>query len=257
MKSPRRRTLYRFISQVRSHIFVASMPKSGSTFLRETVLAYTGLKHVWLNEGGGRREMELSFERLRKYNRRNYFSGAHIGCSEFTERMIGAFNLKPIIVYRDLFDIICSLRDHLRNERYEFSMGFLDETHLSFDDDQLDLLIADLFMPWYVKFYASWRSYRGPALWLSYDEITRDTRETLRKIQTFTGVKIDLDKDIQLKQSLKTTRLNKGVSGRGSSLRPEVRDKLKDYVQYYPHIDLAPIGLGRPAARVGQSAAAE
>jgi hypothetical protein len=236
---------------------MVSMPKSGATFLRETVLARSRLKHVLLYDAGGRREMELSLQKLRKFNHHNYFSGAHIACSEFTERMIAVFNLRPIIVYRDLFDIVCSLRDHIRNERHEFSMAFLDETHLSFDNDQLDLLIADLIMPWYLKFYASWRSYPGPALWLSYDEITRDTRETLGKIQAFTGATIDIDMDIPLKQSLKTTRLNKGISGRGRSLRPEVKEKLKDFVCYYPHLDLAPIGLGRPPVWQRQSAAAE
>lgn len=221
------------------HILVASMPKAAGTFLLQSMTKRSKLPLVTLLPAFDRREMELSGTKAVLNYPRSYVTGSHLCYSKGTERLIRYHRLKPIILYRNLFDCAMSLRDHIRKESFVFSMAYFDETFQQMDDAELELAISELVMPWYVKFYLTWQESNQTALWLSYEEVTQQTVTTFGKIEEFTGVNFGNTADI----NLQNVRYNVGRSGRGDEMCSKAKDAIFRLGRHYSNHDLAAIGL--------------
>ena len=236
------------------------MPKSGSSFLSSVLAQLPRFKSVDLFEGWGRRENELDQFELRRmeeylYEQRNtiptsetvgYVAQHHIRHSGPTERRINEFKLTPIVTVRNIFDVTISFKEHILSETILNPMSFTTEEMLNWPDDKLFMFIADMIIPWYFNFYISWN--KAPTrLIVTYEEITQSTEECLNRILAYSGLQFD---SLTIQSAIKNAytgkrniRLNKGVSGRGKDLPERVKNRIKDYVKYYPNEDFSLIGL--------------
>jgi len=219
------------------HILVACMPKSGSSFLSNCIAGYKGFRHGILVPDYGVREQEMCELRLEKFNNRPYVAQLHVRNSEWTQKLIERYGITHVVLVRDLLDVVVSIRDHVRKLFHFGSLITLTARHRDISDDELDSLIVQFAMPWYISFYAGWR--KDPkAMFLNYEDVTTDPAATMAKIfdkarfdYTAEEISAALDK---IEEKKGRNRFNKGVKGRGEKILPETRQKLVDMMAHYP-----------------------
>lgn len=228
----------------RDHILVACMPKSGSTFLSNSIAKFPGFCKVTLVKQYGRVEQNLDLATVLRKNRYDYVAQHHVKYNENTQFMIERFNIKPVVLVRNLFDCVVSYRDHLRRESTFGPTAWIGEEHKHYSDSELEAMIVYLAIPWYVNFYVSWQQ-APEKLLITYENMIDDTVGTFRKISDYAGLELDQN---QIDQALRaneagTSRLNVGKVGRGDALSSESKAVIRRYRGFYPNIDFSPIGL--------------
>jgi hypothetical protein len=227
---------WRGLAGSRSHILVACMPKSGSTFLTDVIAELPGFHRAVLVPAYGRREQELDETCLRREDRFDYVAQNHVQYSDWTAQMCGDYGVAPVVLVRSLLDAIVSLRDHLRNEGPGSPIFYVDRHHASLDDARLELLIARLALPWYLGFYMSWRQ-SPDALMINYEDLAARPRETIGKVLNFSGAGArpeEIDAAVARVRSAGAGRFNVGVAGRGRSLKPDVLRAVLELIDFYP-----------------------
>ena len=219
-------------------ILIACQPKSASTFLTQAIANLPGFKSVGLVPGYDRREQELCEARLQRFRFRQgklYVAQHHVRHSLPTQQLIDKYGICVVVLIRDLFDVVISLRDHVRKESPVGPMLYLDTAHPSLSDDALEQAIARLALPWYLNFYMSWRGVPGVTL-VNYDDLLDQPRETVASIcaQAGIGATADvIDRAIAGARG-QTTRFNKGQRGRGQLLSQTTRNLILDLLALYP-----------------------
>lgn len=221
----------------RPHILVACLPKTGSTFLTNVLAEHSGLRRTRLTPVGGHREQEFSELRLSRYNHVGYVCQHHIKYSAWTQEMIRRYHMTPVVLVRDLFDIVASMRDHLRAEGPIWSMATFNERHVALPDDELDAAIVELAVPWFINFYTGWR-HAPDTLMLEYEDVMQDPPAAIKSVLDRAGIANTQD---SIRKAIEKgygqfNRINKGVSGRGMAIRPQTRQRVIDKLSFYPEI---------------------
>ena len=161
------------------------------------------------------------------------------------------YDWHPIVLVRDLPDVIVSLRDHMLNEGPLWSMVWLDERFSErSDSEQLDLLV-DLAAPWFIQFFVSWSeaSRLGGGvrpLWVQYADWVGAPETTLTEVARSVGLNPGRSQVASALESARgrQTRLNVGRPGRGSELLSDAQlGRLNGFARHYPHLDFTTIGL--------------
>src|SRR5687767_14488637 len=137
-------------------LLLACMPKSGSTWLATMLACLPGFRPAVLVNGHDRREQELSEIQLLLNQRWNYVSQMHLRYSEPTARLIQTFSLKPIVLVRNIFDIVPSIHDHWHCESVRGPSCYLKNAMTNWPSDKIDEFIVDMGLPWYFNFFLSW-----------------------------------------------------------------------------------------------------
>ncbi|MEM8551967.1 MAG: sulfotransferase domain-containing protein [Pseudomonadota bacterium] len=248
-------------------LLVACMPKSGSTYLSQILSGLPGLRREKLVYGYERREQELSQLRLREANaltqslRRlwadgdlpghemptGYVAQHHVRCSRPLLKLLEGTRIKPIVLVRNIFDVIPSVIDHLRGESKFMSMAYVGEDFDQYSDHEAAAFVADMVIPWYVNFFVSWTAAPIVAPLVVYEDLVNQPQTVLANLLAHHELDYSAETIEQAisKASGRYTRLNKGVSGRGENLPEVVKARVRHYASYYPSVDFAPIGLER------------
>lgn len=222
----------------RTHILLACMPKSGSTFLSDVISEIGDFKRAVPLPAAGRREQELDEFYLQQVDGQDYVAQLHIRNHRWTEQMCQDYDITPIVLVRSLFDCIVSLRDHIRREGTLWPMIWLRPEHAQLDDISLDRMIARLAIPWYLNFYVSWRNAPNTLL-IAYEELIDNSFETTRQVLDFAGARASDDqirRAVEVVRGQGASRLNVGVSGRGSCLDHETVRGVLELLDFYPEL---------------------
>lgn len=224
------------------HVLLACMPKSASTFLAGTIAALPGMKQVSIAGSRAPREQELERSLLTCYHHEAYVAAQHIRYSSQTGELLEQYGLKPVVLVRNLYDATASMRDHIRQVGTAGSMAWITEKHRTLPDGDLEDLIADLVMPWYVQFFVSWTTCAA-ASWASYEEVRTHPAEVLQRIAKHGGI---VASDTEIEDAVhrvrsKAPRFNKGVSGRGRNISPKAKEHIERLLARYPEIDFSSI----------------
>ena len=238
-------------AQLGRHLFVACAPKSGSTFLKNLLVDLTQFRDVFSVHAGLQNEQDLDLPQLAKFARENTVTQQHCRASEANIHLMQAFAIRPVVLVRDIFDTIMSLRDFY-DGGFVYSTFFDREEYVALSQEaRIDLLIA-YAAPWYFQFVASWqraeRERRLPVLWLGYDELTGDTSATLERVLAFHGMRAEPEVvrrivDARAKD-LRGNRFNRGISGRGrEGLQPAQRARIEALARFFPGTDFSRLGI--------------
>jgi hypothetical protein len=230
------------------------MPKAASTFLTDALVALLGIRRAHLTAAYGWHEQTLDVVGLSRFDLSAYAAQQHLRYSAFVGQCIGEYGLTPVVLTRNVFDAVASVRDHFRNESTEFPMVPLGPQHATLGDAELEELIADLVAPWYVSFFASWQGV--DCLRISYDEVRQLPRDVVARICERARIKADgaaIERAVESARA-KARRFNKGVSGRGESVSPKARERVASFARHFPDVDFGPIGIARAATSTPQSA---
>jgi hypothetical protein len=231
------------------------MPKSGSTFMAKALGELTGYSYAGLTYGYERDDQNLYLPKLIDAYTSGTVTHQHVRATGPNTELFRRFGIRPVVLTRNIFDVVISIRDHILNEGPAFPSFFCNESFADMDDGmQLDFII-ELGVPWYYNFYVSWyeasRLGTLDVLWLTYDSVVKDWAAALKAVADFYGFDYS---EQEITACLERTRgkqrseirLNKGVSGRGRSvLSQDQIGKIVAMSRFYPTVDFAPIGLGR------------
>ena len=198
----------------------------------------------------GQNEHELYLPTVRETAHLDTVTQQHCRASDANVQMMQAFDIKPVVLVRNIFDSVMSLLDFynkgaFQNSYYRADFQFLDE------ETKIDLLI-DNVIPWYFQFVASWdlteKQKRLEVHWLSYEELVADKPSSVLKVLEFYGLgaaRRGVAQRIgEIESEERKIRFNKGVTGRGrSGLNPRQKEQIRRLTRYYPSTDFGRIGV--------------
>ena len=148
-------SLAKRIAPARKHVWIVAPPKSGSTWLTLLLKRLLDWPLVPLVNGYDRREQEVDALPLLRYPDINILSPhQHCRASQPTVDFIKAFRVTPIVMTRNVFDSVVSLRDHLVRESRAMPMAYVDDEFLKWDAERQYDFVIEMFLPWLLSFYA-------------------------------------------------------------------------------------------------------
>jgi hypothetical protein len=230
------------------HLLLACFPKSGSTFLARVLANLPGFQKISLVPDYGRREQELSLERLLLAQRtcRHFVAQHHLRYSKETSRLIEAFSLRPILQVRNIYDAVVSIRDHIKREGTVIAQAYIPPEAPRWEDGRIECFIADMIVPWYLNFFASWTECPD-CMHSTYEELAANPVAAVRRIRDELHLHAN---DAEVKTAVEAasaerafTRFNVGLCGRGNQLAPAVVSRIRELASYYEFLDLSAIGL--------------
>lgn len=238
-------------------ILLAAMPKSASTFLSNIIAEILGYQHGYLAFAYHNIEQELYLPKLIDSWGRGTVVQQHVRANKPNLKILEEFRLRPVVLTRNLFDIVVSLRNHLLNERPDnIPSLYLSEEFESFGtEQQLDTVIT-LYVPWLVAFYVSWANAETrsavPMMWLRYEDCIADWPGAASAILDFHGLEHRrdvLEDRINRASAAAARRTNRGVAGRGLSVLNERQiDAVVEVTRLYPEIDFSRVGIDSESA---------
>lgn len=236
--------------QLGRHIFIACTPKSGSTFLKNVLLALTCYRDGFMVYTPGQFEQDLYLPMLNSLARLDTVSQQHCRASDANVQLMQSFEIRPVVLVRNIFDSVISLLDFY--DRGAYSNSFFRTDYLTLDEaTRIDLLIDNL-VPWYFQFVSSWelveKSRAIDLFWLSYEKLISDKPKAVSEVLSFYGLGAPMrgieQRVKEIESQKRGTRFNKGVTGRGESrLSDDQKRRIKSYARYFPTTDLSRIGL--------------
>ena len=233
-------------------ILLACQPKSGSTFLRNVLQEVTGWREIYLCLHTELSAQDLFYPVLLEYARTPTVTHQHCRATEANVQLMQAFGIRPVILVRDLHDVIVSLRDYFNGGAIRTTQ-FEEAAWQALPPERQTDQIIDLVVPWHLEFLATWqkadRTGRLPVLWMTYAQMVQDKAAAVRRILTFYGLEA-ADERIasiiaKVGASPERNRFNKGVSGRGrDGLTSEQKARILRLAAYFPATDFTMLGIG-------------
>ena len=202
------------------HILIASMPKTASTYLCGIIAKLPGVNEVVLTYGHHRREQELCPLQCALVHELNYVASHHTRYSQATQEVLTQFSVFPVILVRNIYDCMVSLRDHLLNESLDIPQAYVPRNFRDLTAERQYDFLVDCVVPWYISFAASWSEYEGPGLRLVYRDLIQDFPAAVAGILKAVGLTASRS-DIELaiaKVNPRDKRFNVGRIGRGMEM---------------------------------------
>jgi hypothetical protein len=237
-------------AQLGRHIFIACVPKSASTFLKNLLQNVTGYLDMFTVYAAGQTEHEIYLPTLRDCAHLDTVTQQHCRASDANIHLMQAFNIRPIILVRNIFDSVMSLLDFYNQGAFQASYFRADWQALD-EETKIDLLIENV-IPWYFQFIASWdlaeKQKRLDLQWLTYEELVADKAQAVLNVLKFYGLgasRTAVEQRIkQVESEGRKNRFNKGVPGRGArGLTDSQKEKVERLTRFYPSTNFGRIGL--------------
>ena len=241
-------------------IVVFCQPKSGSTFLTNIIAKTLNLDIQNLNTfayqptmfGINNSEQELCELSLlksvfRSSNNGGFIAQHHTKATSYLINQINYFNIKPIILTRNIFDSLVSnddfiMENHTHAKENNYSNFLINgnevvpQNYIELSSKKrLDFLTKSYGM-WYVQFYLSWKRYlkdlNNSVCWITYEDTILSYRNLEKNISKFLNLnEIEIKNLNKITDNPKNiqTRFNKGITGRGNKISDESKKFLKDY----------------------------
>ena len=237
-------------------LVLAAAPKTASTWLANLLSNLTHFPYINLSYAFLQNEHDLYPPAMLAYNQSGAVSQLHMKGTLPTARLLQFFDSRPIVMFRRLDDVVASLYDQFENTAYldspnSFSFACVDANYATLDSDQKVKFITRMMLPWFVQHYHSWKrlEFGGEInpVWLSYDDVTQDTKSSVYMILEGNTMLYDeqqLDQVIGIMQSNKTrvTKFNRGIAGRGKNiLTKHDIDDIIALTKFYPNTDFSHI----------------
>src|SRR5437762_8763824 len=177
-------------AQLGRHLFIACVPKSASTFLKNLLVNLTGYRDLFTVYAAGQSEHEIYLPTLRECAHLDTVTQQHCRASDANVHLMQAFGIRPVVLVRNIFDSVMSLLDFYSKGAFRTSYFRADWPVLD-KETKIDLLIENL-IPWYFAFVASWdlaeKQKRLEVNWLRYEDLVADKPASVLKVLEFYGL---------------------------------------------------------------------
>lgn len=168
-------------------LFVAGLPKSGTTWLKGLLCSFPGVHEALIPQAagyelrtGGSHDFELPDDIFDRFRGMLVLTKMHVHGSPHNVEVLRRARLNYVVLYRDLRDVAVSEYFYVRqtpwhpmHSRYR-RLGVREGLQL----------FADVTLPAYLRWVRSWRANRDPELSLEvrYEQLVAHTRSVLTKI---------------------------------------------------------------------------
>jgi hypothetical protein len=253
-------------------VLVACMPKSGSTFLSAAISQLPGFRREHIVPSYKRREQEIGViqldrafdatQTLRKafdagllkteHRPRGFVAQNHIKHTAETEALIEAYQIVPVCLVRNIFDIVVSLRDHVTKSSVFTPTAYVDESMLDWEPERMHEFLVDMAIPWYIHFYVSWYKAEHKVM-VTYEDLIEDPHRELRRVLKYgrLGWNNEMIAEALEQVAGVNQRKNVGKAGRGEALSEDLKERVARFCSYYPDVDFRPIGIDQPGTAAG------
>ncbi len=243
------------------HLLLNSIPKSGTGFLLELMTALTGFEKTNLNDSFIMPHYPTNNfyypELVDLYHKNLVIDAWHHSASDYNIEIIKTFNLKTVLLTRNIFDSLPSMRDYALKNIDKFNCRIHKEIDMNSmdEEEQFDFLVKYSYagmLQLYISWYKAKQEHGLDVMFITYDDLVDNTADTLGKICDYYG----LDKsqgDIQCaiekvniyKKKDPKIHFNKGIKGRGGKLLTDnQRHKMIEYAdKFSKDIDFSILGL--------------
>lgn len=254
-------------ANMRSTRLVVSAPmKSGSTFISESLCQAFGLPKVSLmmllarpyhyqTFGAATRSHEVDELALLTACLRpeGFVAHHHMLGTQFLAKQAELYNLKFVLMKRNIFDCLVSLDDFLAKRLSSLfgDVGDYLETQLplgwrELEQDERIHHLLNRFLHHYVHYHVSWtlmeRHGLVSPLWISYeDEVLVDKVKMADRLGSWLGCSAEVVEQLAAqfsreKASLGTVHFNKGIAGRGRAIQGVNRERVLSAFNDFKHL---------------------
>lgn len=218
----------------KTKILLVCFPKSGSTFISRSLAEYFNVPRHILHISP--EVQELSDYKLRRTGFRGYIGQSHILPTKNNIDLIKKYNLKTVILERNVLDCLVSLKDMyverittqegIWQNAFVSQFGYFDQNFLTISEaKQYDYLI-ETALAWYLKFYIAWRNRlikeTLSTIFINYETFFQSTdtgfQNLLEELNCYDSAKFNAFEFPDRKQGAQGVRFNVGRIGRGAEL---------------------------------------
>jgi hypothetical protein len=269
---PAARDYLRSVGARRPLLFLAFAPKSAGTYFRQAAMYAVNGQLIRSCHAQGGRDGTLYLPNILAFflddEAPATITHTHMQALDANRHFIDALGLKPVIMIRNLADMLASFLDMLETDPVARAEGLNCQIPANFcaldRSDKLDFMI-DVIAPWYASYFATWKDFAdaapGQVCVLRYGDLCDNPGEPLYTALTHAGfatTRFHCRKSVELAwEGRENYRFNRGVSGRGRdyfTLRHLAR--LQKLLSYYPQLSgwLPDLLGGAEAAALSQEA---
>lgn len=235
----------------KKHILITCTPKSGSTYLLRLLESLLSYEVKIFIAAFDRTEQDIFEPKIIENLKKNTVTHQHTRCTDNNIRLLNKHDIKPVILTRNIFDSVISMRNHmiLEPENSWWPMGYVDHNFYKLPIEKQYDFVIDLIIPWYINFYVSWQRYKDKdaLLWITYDELFANKIETLKKVLIYYGINKNFTlEDIHYhEEKIKeiTRKTNQNKLGDKVNLTQEQLNKITKFTEYYPDINFNLLGI--------------
>jgi hypothetical protein len=184
-------------------LFVAGLPKSGTSWLESMLASYPGYQHVTIPEAvkyelrtGGSHDFELPADLVDRFRGALVVSKLHVHGSLHNAGLLHETDVPYVVLYRDLRDVAVSHYFYVRRTPWHPEY----ETYSGRSVEEGIQHFGRTLLPDYVNWIRSWRERRDPdlSLELRYEDLLDDTENEFRTVASH----FDLDSSRATIQSI-------------------------------------------------------
>lgn len=219
----------------KNNIFVACFPKSGSTYLTTLLAEVMDFKKIpaiqrnkgnyfWFNE------QDINERQLNRISKIDSVTQQHTKATKNNIELLLKYNIKPVVLVRNIYDVLLSHYDHVENDDHHQPVGFIHKEYFSLSYNEKMRFLIEMHLPWYFNFFLSWREVSNDmeTLWVTYEQLFADQEKTIQRILGYYSLDANPDRILSALQIVKeeNTRFNKGIIGRGKELAAEHKSEI-------------------------------
>lgn len=243
---------FRALGRRKPMLLLCFPPKAAGTFLRQAACEAVGGYHFRMTHAQGGRDatpyLPTFVSCFLDPDCPPVVAHLHMQALPANRNFVGAFGLKPIIMIRSLPDMLASYWDMLDADPSSRLDGLNCQIPAQFPQMSHDAkadFVTDILAPWYVGYFATWKSFADDApdtvCVLRYDDFCNAPATALHAALTHAGFDVTvaacstaIAKTWDEKQAY---RFNKGMKGRGRDyLAGKQIGRIDRMLSFYPQL---------------------
>jgi len=228
---PKFTAYFRALGRKRPLLFLAFAPKAAGTFFRQAAMeALDGGRLIRFTHAQGGRDgtpyLPTFIAAYLDAQKPPSVGHLHMQALPANRHFVDMFGLKPVIMLRDIPDMLASYWDMLDTDAVARADGLncpIPDDFVSLSRDEKADFMIDVVAPWYASYFATWKTFHDDApqtvCVLRYDEFQNDPAAALFRALQHAGFQTPRAKcetAIEKVWGDRTNfRFNRGVGGRG------------------------------------------
>jgi len=224
------------------HIYIACLPKSGSTFLTDVLVNVSEFQFVQFQPIRGTNDHNINYDVLLSNLNNDTVTQLHTKPNDHNRLLFKKYNIKVVFLFRSIINSLKSFHSHILNENDRWFMFSVADNFIEWDIEKQFDFIIELVGPWYIDFLVSWKKELQKneieILEVDFDDFKSDNINTIRRILEFyelyhssNRIEEGLKRSMSRKEKL---RFNSETSKIDYEFTNNQIEKLKGFLSYYP-----------------------
>lgn len=196
-------------------LFVAGLPKSGTSWLESMLASFPGYARVMIPEAivhersqGGTHDFDVPEDLFRRFDQRLAVLKLHARGSDWNVRLLEEADLPYVVMYRDLRDVAVSYFFYV--QRTPWHPDHLNYRGLDIEEGLLHF--GRTLLSEYVDWIRKWRDQRDQerSLIVRYEDLLKDTENVFRAVTDLYNLNADAEEVLEIVDAHRFDRMSGG-----------------------------------------------